>query len=149
MKRLVIIVLLCSIALSGCKTIQSLSTGTKTGAVVGAVAGGILGAIIDSSNPWRGAVIGAATGAAAGGWIGYKLEGKEATAKADEDVVSKAAKDAAKLNSTVKYSRVTETGVTEEIIATPVELKGNVRTVTVQYFRNGTLISTETRQVEV
>ncbi|MDD3726108.1 MAG: glycine zipper domain-containing protein, partial [Candidatus Ratteibacteria bacterium] len=100
-------------------------------------------------NSWRGAVIGAAVGAAAGGWIGYKMEGKESVAKADEDVVSKAAQDAAKLNSTVKYSRVTESGITEDVIATPGELKGSVRTVTIQYFRNGTLISTETRQVEV
>ncbi|MCM8776669.1 MAG: YMGG-like glycine zipper-containing protein [Candidatus Omnitrophica bacterium] len=149
MKKFIVGLLLFSIFLSGCSTIQSLSPETKKGAAIGAVAGGILGALIDSSKPWRGAVIGAAVGAAAGGWVGYKLEGKEATAKADEDVVSKAAKDAATLNSTVKYSRVTETGVTEEIIATPGEMKGNVRTVTVQYFRNGSLISTETRQIEV
>lgn len=149
MRKIVIVLLLISVVLTGCKTIESLSTGTKKGAAIGAVAGGILGALIDSSNPWRGAIIGATVGAAAGGWVGYKIEGKEATAKADEDVVSKAAKDAATLNSTVKYSRITEDGITEEIIATPKELKGNVRTVSVQYFRNGTLISTETRQVEV
>ncbi|MCX8082190.1 MAG: glycine zipper domain-containing protein [bacterium] len=149
MRKWIVVVLLVGITLTGCKTIDSLSTGTKKGAAIGAVAGGILGAIVDSSNPWRGAIIGSAVGAAAGGWVGYKLEEKEATAKADEDVVSKAAKDAATLNSTVKYSRVTEDGITEDIIATPGELKGNVRTVTVKYYRNGTLITTETREVEV
>lgn len=149
MKKLIAGLVLVSILLSGCATVQSLSPGTKKGAAIGAAAGGILGAILDSGNPWRGAVIGAAVGAAAGGWIGYKIEGKEAVAQADEDVVSKAAKDAATLNSTVKYSRVTENGVTEEIIATPGELKGNVRKVTIKYYRNGTLISTETREVEV
>ncbi len=149
MKKLVVGLLLISMILTGCETIQSLSPETKKGAAIGAAAGGILGALLDSGKPWRGAIIGAAVGAAAGGWIGYKLEGKEAVAQADEDVVSKAAKDAATLNSTVKYSRVTEAGVTEEIIATPGELKGNVRKVTVQYFRNGTLISTEIRDVQV
>ena len=149
MKKLIVGLVLVSMVLSGCSTVQSLSPTTKTGAVIGAVAGGILGVLIDSSNPWRGGAIGVAAGAAAGGWIGYKMGEKKSVAKADEDIVNRAAKEAATLNTTIKYSRVTEGGTREEIIAAPGELKNNLRTVTIKYFRNGSLISTETRQIKV
>jgi len=149
MRKLIVGLVLLSMVLSGCSTIQSLSSTTKTGAAIGAVTGGILGALIDSSNPWRGGVIGVAAGVAAGGWIGYKMGEKKSVAKADEDIVSRAAKEAATLNATVKYSRVTEAGDKEEVIATPGELKNNSRTIIIKYFRNDTLISTETRQIQV
>jgi len=149
MKKFLVVILLASMFMSGCETIEGLSPKTKTGAGIGAVAGGILGALIDSGKPWRGAIIGAAAGAAAGGWIGYKMDTKSAEVTADSDIVAQAASEAAKQNAKVKYSRVTEAGITEEVIATPGQLTGNLRNVTVQYFRNGTLISTETRQVQV
>ncbi|MGI6595515.1 MAG: glycine zipper 2TM domain-containing protein [Elusimicrobia bacterium] len=149
MNKFIAGLLLVCLILSGCTTVQSLSTGTKTGAAVGAITGGILGVVIDSSNPWRGAIIGATVGAAAGGWIGQKIEGRESVAKSKEDVAARAAKDAAEMNSAVKYSRVTEQGIIEDIIATPSNLKGKMRTVTVEYYRDNTLIATETHYVEV
>lgn len=151
MKKLLVVALIAGFLLSGCATLEELSPKTKTGAGIGAVAGGILGAIVDSNKPWRGAIIGAAAGAAAGGWIGHTMDKEtgEPIVQADADVVNQAATEAAKQNATVKYSRVTEGGVNEEVIAKPGELTGNLRTVTIQYFRNGKLISTETRQVAV
>ncbi|MBN1445435.1 MAG: glycine zipper 2TM domain-containing protein [Candidatus Omnitrophica bacterium] len=149
MKKLLVVVLLAGMLLSGCETISGLSPKTKTGAGIGAVAGGILGALVDSNKPWRGAIIGAAAGAAAGGWIGYKMDNKDAVVEADSDIVAQAATEAAKQNATIKYSRVTEDGVAEDIIATPGNLTGNIRAVTVDYFRNNTLISTEHVDVEV
>ncbi len=151
MKKLLVAALAVSFMFSGCATLDNLSTGTKTGAGIGAVAGGILGAMIDSNKPWRGAIIGAATGAVAGGWIGSKVDNKtgESIVEADTDIVNQAATESAKQNATIKYTRTTETGAKEEIIATPGALSGKLRTVTVQYFRDGKLISTETRQVAV
>jgi phage tail tape-measure protein len=151
MKKLLVLALIGSFFLGGCAMLDEFSQDTKTGAGIGAVAGGILGAIVDSNKPWRGAIIGAAAGAAAGGWIGHKMDKEtgEPIVQADADIVAQAATEAAKQNATVKYSRVTEAGVNEEIIAKPGELAGNLRTVTVQYFRDGKLISTETRQVAV
>lgn len=149
MKKLLVVVLLAGMLLSGCETIEGLSPKTKTGAGIGAVAGGILGALVDSGKPWRGAIIGAAAGAAAGGWIGYKLDNKSAEVEADADIVAQAASEAAKQNATIKYSRVTEDGIAEDIIATPGALTGNVRAVTVQYLRNNKLISTEHVDVQV
>ena len=151
MKRILLVVLVTSFLFSGCATLDELSTETKKGAGIGAVTGGILGAVIDSDKPWRGAVIGASAGALAGGWIGSRTDNKsgESVVQADADVVSQAATEAAKQNTTIKYTRTTENGVKEEIIATPGEMTGNIRTVKVQYFRNGKLISTETRQVVV
>ncbi|MFA5646191.1 MAG: YMGG-like glycine zipper-containing protein [Candidatus Ratteibacteria bacterium] len=132
--------------MSGCTMIDDMSTRTKTGAGIGAVAGGILGALIDDNRPWRGAIIGAAVGAVGGGWIGKQTEKSTTPAdvSANADVVAQAGKEAAKQNAVVKYSRTTNTGVNEEIVATPGAQKGTMRTVTIQYFRNGTLISTET-----
>ncbi|MCM8769922.1 MAG: YMGG-like glycine zipper-containing protein [Candidatus Omnitrophica bacterium] len=129
---------------SGCETIQELSPKTKTGAGIGAVAGGILGALIDSNKPWRGAIIGAAAGAAAGGLIGYKLD-KPHTAS----IVNDAAAEAAKQNATVKFERITEAGVKEEIVATPVSTKDNYRTVNVKYYQNGKLITEETKEIKI
>jgi hypothetical protein len=149
MKRLFVVAVIAGLLFTGCATWDEISPKTKTGAGIGAVAGGILGAVVDSNRPWRGAIIGAAAGAAAGGWIGHTMDSKSEEVKADADVVQQAAAEAAKQNATVKYTRVTEDGINEEIIATPGELSGSVRTVTVQYFRDGKLISTETRQVTV
>jgi phage tail tape-measure protein len=151
MKKLLSVMIIAVVLFSGCATLEELSTKTKTGAGIGAVAGGILGAVVDSDKPWRGAIIGAAAGAAAGGWIGHTMDKEtgEPIVQADADIVAQAAAEAAKQNATIKYSRVTEGGVNEEIIAKPGELSGNLRTVTIQYFRDGKLISTETRQVAV
>lgn len=151
MRKIIGILLISVLLFSGCETIQDLSQKTKQGAAIGAVAGGILGAILDSNKPWRGAIIGAAAGAAAGGWIGHTMEKKqeEKVVEADKDVVTQAAIEAGKLNSVVKYSRVTETGVKEEIVATPGQLKDNKRTVIVEYFRDGKLVLKETREVSI
>lgn len=151
MKKLLIVVLASAFLFSGCATLDQFSTETKTGAGIGAVTGGILGAMIDSNKPWRGAIIGAAAGAVAGGWIGSKVDKDtgETVVEADADVVNQAATEAAKQNATIKYTRTTEGGVKEEVIAKPGELSGKFRTVTIQYFRDGKLISTETRQVAV
>ena len=135
MKKLLLVVLAASFLFSGCATLENLSTETKTGAGIGAVAGGILGAVIDSNKPWRGAIIGAAAGAVAGGWIGSKVDSKtgESVVEADADVVNQAATEAAKQNATIKYTRTTESGAKEEVIATPGALSGKLRTVTIQY----------------
>ncbi|HNS32501.1 MAG TPA: glycine zipper domain-containing protein [bacterium] len=139
--------------LNGCASMDELLTPkTKTGAGIGAVAGGVLGAIVDSNKPWRGAIIGAAAGAAAGGWIGHTMEEKaasEATVSADKDIVDQAAREAVKSNAIVKYSRTTEEGVNEDIIARPGAKTGNVQPVTIEYYRNSKLVSTETRQMTV
>ncbi len=151
MKKWVSVLLVGSLLLGSCSTLEELSPKTKEGAVIGAIAGGILGALLDSNKPWRGAIIGATVGAVTGGWIGHKMEtkGEEKIVDSKADVVEQAAKEAAKLNAVVKYSRVTENGIKEEIIATPGELKNNVRTVTVEYYRDGKLISKEVRQVSI
>lgn len=150
MKGLMIVAVV-GLLMSGCATWEGLSPKTKTGAGIGAVGGGILGAMIDSNKPWRGAIIGAAAGAAAGGWVGHTMDNKEVepVVDADANIVNQAALDAAKQNATVKYSRTTENGINEEVIATPGELKGNARVVTIRYYRDGQLISTEIREVVV
>jgi len=137
--------------LGGCATWEGLSPSTKTGAGIGAAAGGILGALLDSNHPWRGAIIGAAAGAAAGGWIGSTTD-KTVSApvvNSNDAVINQAAKEAAKQNAVVKYSRTTESGINEEVIATPISLQGNIRTVNIKYYQNGKLISSETREVSI
>jgi len=138
--------------LGGCATWEGLSSNTKTGAGIGAVSGGVLGALIDSGQPWRGAIIGAAAGAAAGGWIGSTTDKKTVSASVVDSnaaAVTQAAQEAATQNATVKYSRTTENGVTEEVIATPGSRTGNLRVVTIRYYRDGVLLSTETRKLPV
>jgi outer membrane lipoprotein SlyB len=151
MRKILGFLLIGVLLFSSCETIGNLSEKTKEGAVIGTIAGGILGAIIDSNKPWRGAIIGAATGAVAGGVIGYAIEKKseEKVVEADKDIVSYAANEAGKLNVVVKYSRITEKGVKEEIIATPGELKNNKRVVTIEYFRDGKIVSKEIREVAI
>ena len=151
MKGLMVIVVAC-VLLGGCATWEGLSPNTKTGAEIGAVSGGILGAILDSNRPWRGAIIGAAAGAAAGGWIGSTTDKKTVSAPvvdSNDAVIDQAAKEAAKQNVTVKYSRTTESGINEEVVATPLSLKGNIRTVNIKYYQNGKLVSSETREVSI
>lgn len=149
--RLLAVLALAGLLSSGCATIEGMSRETRTGAAVGAVAGGVLGALIDSGRPWRGAVIGAAAGAVAGGWIGHTMTpaGEGTVARADEDVVTRAAAEAAQANATVKYSRVTEQGISEDVVAEPGEVTDGLMTVTVRYYRNNRLISSETRRVQV
>ena len=151
MKKLLVVFLAAGLLFSGCAAYESLSPEARTGIGIGAVAGGILGAVVDSDRPWRGAIIGAAAGGALGGWIGHTMEGEpeEVVVEADADVVTLAAEEAAKQNVVVKYSRVTEDGVLEEIIATPGALVGSMRRVTVEYFRDGELVSKEIRDVAV
>ena len=150
MKGLMVIAVAC-VLLGGCATWEGLSPNTKTGGGVGAVSGGILGALIDSNQPWRGAVIGAAAGAAAGGWIGSTTD-KTVSApvvNSNDAVIDQAAREAAKQNATVQYSRTTEDGINEKVIATPISRSGNIRTVNIKYYQNGKLISTENREVSV
>lgn len=138
------------ILLGGCAGWDGLSPNTKTGAGIGAVSGGILGALIDSNRPWRGAIIGAAAGAAAGGAIGSTTD-RDAVPAVDSNaaVIDQAAREAARQNATIRYSRTTETGVNEEVIATPGSRTDSFRRVTITYYRDGRLISTETRQVSI
>ena len=152
MKGLMLVAVAGVLLLGGCSTWEGLSPNTKTGAEIGAVSGGILGAILDSNKPWRGAIIGAAAGAVAGGWIGSTTDKKTVSTPVVESnaaVIDQAAKEAAKQNATVKYSRTTESGINEEVIATPVSLKGSIRTVNIKYYQNGKLISSETREVSI
>ncbi len=144
MGKIVVALLLVCLIFSGCSTLEELSSKTKTGAGIGAVAGGILGALIDSNKPWRGAIIGAAAGAATGGFIGYKLEKPHSAS-----IVDDAAAEAAKQNATVKLERTTDAGVKEEIVATPTGTKGNYRIVNVKYYRDGKLISEETKEIKI
>ena len=151
MRGLMVVAVAC-VLLGGCATWEDLSLNTKTGAEIGAVSGGILGAILDSNRPWRGAIIGAAAGAAAGGWIGSTTDKKTVSAPvvdSNDVVIDQAAKEAAKQNVTVKYSRTTESGINEEVVATPLSLKGNIRTVNIKYYQNGKLVSSETREVSI
>jgi uncharacterized protein YcfJ len=151
MKGLMVIAVAC-VLLTGCATWEGLSPNTKTGAEIGAVSGGVLGALIDSRQPWRGAIIGAAAGAAAGGWIGSTTDKKTVSApvvNSNDAVIDQAASEAAKLNVTVKYSRTTENGIKEDVVAVPLSRSGNVRTVNIKYYQNGKLISSETREVSV
>ncbi|MCM8819031.1 MAG: glycine zipper domain-containing protein [Candidatus Omnitrophica bacterium] len=151
MKKLIFILLIGSLLFTGCSTLENLSPKTKEGAAIGAAMGGILGAILDSNKPWRGAIIGAGIGAIAGGWIGSKMEQKseEKIVSAKNNIVEQAANEAGKLNAVVKYERVTENGVKEEIVAKPAELKDNFRIVIVEYYRDGKLILKETKQVKL
>lgn len=87
---------------------------------IGAVSGGILGALIDSNQPWRGAIIGAAAGAAAGGWIAERTDKNVPAADSNSAVIDQASREATRQNATIKYSRTTENGVNEEVIATPI-----------------------------
>lgn len=151
MKGLMVIAIVC-VLLGGCATWEGLSPNTKTGAEIGVVSGGILGALIDSNRPWRGAIIGAAAGAAAGGWIGSTTDKKTVSAptvNSNAAVINQAAKEAATQNATVKYSRTTEDGINEEVVATPISRSGNIRTVNIKYYQNGKLISSETREVSI
>jgi hypothetical protein len=137
----------------GCAQWEGLSSNTKTGAGIGAVSGGILGALLDSNQPWRGAIIGAAAGAAAGGWIGGRTDGRTdnnvPAADSNSEVIDQAAREAARQNATIKYSRTTENGVNEEVIATPISRSGNYRTVNIKYYRDGRLITSENREVNI
>ena len=153
MRGLMVIAVAC-LLLGGCTTWEGLSPNTQTGAEIGAVSGGILGAILDSNRPWRGAIIGAAVGAAAGGWIGSTTDNKKTasapeTVTSNDAVIDQAAEEAAKQNATVKYSRTTDSGIKEEVVATPVSLKGTIRTVNIKYYQNDKLISSETREVSI
>ena len=151
MRGLMVITVAC-VLLGGCATWEGLSPNTQTGAEIGAVSGGILGAILDSHQPWRGAIIGAAAGAVAGGWIGSTTDKKKVSApvvSSNAAVINQAAKEAAKQNAIIKYSRTTESGINEEVVATPLSLKGNIRTVNIKYYQNGKLISSETREVSI
>lgn len=72
------VLILCSSALTGCKTIQN-SNKTQRGAAIGVASGAILGGIIGNhvgkgGNAVLGAVIGAAVGGGAGAVIGNKMD---------------------------------------------------------------------------
>ncbi|MCM8771943.1 MAG: YMGG-like glycine zipper-containing protein [Candidatus Omnitrophica bacterium] len=151
MKKILIVLFIATLFFTNCSTLQELSPKTKEGAVIGAAIGGILGAILDSNKPWRGAIIGATIGSVSGGWIGYKMEQsqKERTVDAKADIVDIAAREAVKLNSVVKYERITEDGTKEEIVATPGKIENGSRSVTVEYYRNGKLILKEIKQIKI
>ena len=151
MKGLMVVAVASVLLFGGCATWDGLSPNTKTGAEIGVVSGGILGALIDSNQPWRGAVIGAAAGAAAGGWIGNTTD-KTVSApvvNSNAAVIDQAAREAATQNATIKYSRTTEGGINEEVVAKPISRSGNIRTVNIKYYQNGRLISSENREVSI
>lgn len=151
--RVIAVICVLAVFMSGCASMEEVWTGkTKTGTGIGAVAGGVLGALIDDNKPWRGAIIGAVAGAAAGGWIGHTMESKSteaAVVSADKDIVDQAAREAVKSNATVKYSRTTSQGVDEDVIARPGTKSGNKQPVTIEYYRDGKLVSSETREMTI
>jgi uncharacterized protein YcfJ len=149
LSALAVVSVVCVFLTVGCAQWEGLSSNTKTGAGIGAAAGGILGALIDSNQPWRGAIIGAAAGAAAGGWIAERTDKNVPAADSNSAVIDQASREAARQNATIKYSRTTENGVNEEVIATPISRSGNYRTVNIKYYRDGRLITSENREVKI
>jgi hypothetical protein len=69
MKRMLLLLLITSLAVMGCATA---GPNTTNGAVLGTVLGGATGALVGSGlgNPWAGAAIGAGVGGLTGGAIG-------------------------------------------------------------------------------
>lgn len=134
-RKLLIVGLVSSLFIYGCAWFERQSHETKMGAGIGAAVGGISGLIIDSHNPWRGGVIGTAVGAVAGGVIG--------------NIIDHSTHEAAHRNAPVRYSRTTESGATEEVVAAPQKTEGNYRLVTVKYVRDGKVVGEETKRVPV
>ena len=135
MRILLVLALLSLLASGGCATYDETSPRTKSGAEIGAIVGGLGGLIIDSKNPWRGAVLGAAAGAALGAVIG--------------NIQDRAAQEAAERNTTVRYSRTTDQGWHEQVVATPQGQQGDYKLVDVKYIRNGKVVGEEVKQVPI
>ena len=131
--KILAIIFVCLLVLNNCAWFEKQSPKTKTGAGVGAVVGGIAGLIIDSHNPWRGGILGVAIGAVAGGVIG--------------NIIDHSTREAASKNATVKYSRTTEKGTKEEVVATPRGTENNYKLVNVKYARDGKTMGEETQKV--
>src|SRR4030042_2485907 len=127
------IILVCLLMRNNFAWFEKQSPKTKTGAGVGGGVGGIAGLIIDSHNPWRGGILGVAIGAVAGGVIG--------------NIIDHSTREAASKNATVKYSRTTENGTKEEVVATPRATEKNSKLVSVKYARNGKVMGEEIQKV--
>ena len=133
--KMLMLLLVLSVMVSGCASFEEVSPRTKAGAQIGAVVGTVGGAAIDKKNPWRGAVIGAAAGALLGGVIG--------------NITDKAAQESAKRDAEVRYQRTTDQGWKEEVVATPKGTEGDYKLISVKYIRDGKVISEEVKQVPV
>ncbi len=73
MRRIMAVLMVCGIVLSGCATMgEKTKTGAIAGGVLGAAAGGIIGH--QSGHGGEGAAIGAAVGALSGGVIGNQMD---------------------------------------------------------------------------
>lgn len=130
--RILPLILLSSLILDSCAYWERQSTTTKTGSV-GAATGGLAGILIDSHNPWRGGVIGAALGAVSGVILG--------------DIINHSAQEAAQHNASVKYSRTTENGTNEEVVATPQGTKDDYKLVSIKYVQDGKVMGEEMQRV--
>lgn len=71
-KKGVALLLILSVSLSGCASMNKTESGAAVGAVGGAAAGAIIGHA--TGNTTRGAIIGAVVGGAAGAYIGHKMD---------------------------------------------------------------------------
>ena len=87
------------------------------------------------NGPTRSSLSKPVLGAVAGGAVG--------------NVVDRAAKESSDKNKTVQYTRTTDTGVTEQLVATPTGKEGDYNLVTVKYYRDGKLVQEEVKKVPV
>ncbi|MFH0796702.1 MAG: YMGG-like glycine zipper-containing protein [Candidatus Omnitrophota bacterium] len=124
-----------AVSLLFCAGCSTMAPSTKAGAGIGAIVGGVAGAAIDKENSWRGGVIGAVAGGLLGAVIG--------------DIVDQASKEAARRNTPVKYSRTTNEGWREDVIAEPISTRGDYRVVSIKHIRDGEVISEEIKTIPI
>jgi len=63
------------------------------------------------------------------------------------NIIDHSTREAASKNATVKYSRTTEKGTKEEVVATPRGTENNYKLVNVKYARDGKTMGEETQKV--
>jgi len=130
--KIISILLVMTLIISGCQYFDRLTTREKAGAGIGALGGGLLGLIANDGNPWKGVLLGSVGGALIGGIIG--------------NIIDYASKESSHRSAPVKYYRTTKDGLNEEVYASPSEKKGNYKEVNVKYYRNGKLTGEEVKK---